>query len=909
MRKELIHKLLGRVMITLMLCLTACQDDDFGLRCDTDCVFTVSATTKFSGVESRAIFDETNNKHVQINNYALLLFSKKATDGTLIFADDLGSDLSSPKTVPIPITEEFAGGTKYFAVLLGNATKDELAAEGVTLDSKLEVLYGATFSVNSTDNKPNPEDAENFTWSGYAEVSKDDTSIKFTLNPNVAKVTANITNNSGSNEPTHLVNVQVRNVASKIRYAQNALSKAGIFSSTDNSTGDMGFIDYVMDELDLSDGNTTTATISWYVPHNELYETTSSGTRDKRADANATYIEVSGVRSTDHLTTAYRIYPGITEEGTEYANLKNYYVKADYQYNLNITINDDGLTYSGDNNVSNKAGAVAKNLVKLPSNANCHMINPNFSRTADGYPVYELPIDRINECWGTDGQIPYSEMALQEGDNWTMDVIWQDISTQVITFCDKDGTGSSNTYSGTGLKPAYFKIVPSSVTDSHYGNILVGVRKTDSDDYLWSWHLWVTDYNPDIAEPFVPGTYTYLRESTGATGINGNVQHWNHTQSFYWGTTNFLSGAIWNSGGLYGNSWIMDRNLGAVKSKTWLNGIKTYGLYYQWGSKNPYPHASYRYQTGSSVPTSNAGAKGNNTLKGLYTINGTATYYIVDASNLSDLRKVQDVTKSPNVLYAVDNAQLYDDSYTGRNHIWASPKEISNKEKSLFDPCPPGWTVPVYDIVDFLTYSPGSYGLNKGSADEVAGWLGWYSESREQDFLNANYCTLIVNREYEDNATYGQKDFAYAALLYKDSSSTIKIYRTDFPIQGVLCEHDEGISDNKKVMMWFSEPSIQSGKEDLGDAIIICTNNDDTNGTAPTSSHFTGNTYREKLGKDKKQYLQEMDTEHVTYYDNVGFSDIWSGRISRVPYNKSRGQNVRCIQLPQKETLKYYNKD
>ena len=76
-------------------------------------------------------------------------------------------------------------------------------------------------------------------------------------------------------------------------------------------------------------------------------------------------------------------------------------VLPDKIYNVSLTISNDGLTFDVNTGVNkpDKPSSVA-NLVKLPSNANCHMINPNFSKTASGYPVYELPINRIDECWG-----------------------------------------------------------------------------------------------------------------------------------------------------------------------------------------------------------------------------------------------------------------------------------------------------------------------------------------------------------------------------------------------------------------------------------------------------------------------------------------------------------------------------
>ena len=862
--------------------LTACFDDEFDIAGGGDLTLKVTATTSFSGEEARAILDESQS--VNISNYCLLVFDKKAADGNLIFAADLTSSDLSSTTYSIP-------NSSQFAMLLGNVTLSQL---GLSVGSStVSSLYSAMADVNAGDNNFN--DASRFTWSDCLDVSTTTTALAFNLKPNVAKVIVNVTNSSpatGTTESVQLLNLQVRNVMNKVRYAQNALNDAGLFVADDNKKGDPSVMDYNREAV-----NGTTASSVWYVPVNMC----GTGNRTSNIPSEATYIEVTGVRGVDHLSTAYRIYLGVKSGSESYNDMTNFDVLPDKIYNVSLTISNDGLTFDVNTGVNkpDKPSSVA-NLVKLPSNANCHMINPNFSKTASGYPVYELPINRIDECWGPSGQIPDASMRIGDNEEWTMDVIWQDINARVIQFCDKDGNNAGDSYSGKGYTPAYFKIYPGTVTSSHYGNILVGVKKKGSSDYLWSWHLWVTDYNPDVAAPYSSGTY--IRESTGANGINGAVHHYHHLQSFYWGTSKFLSGAIWDSG-IYKNAWIMDRNLGAIDTKTWINTRKTYGLYYQWGSKNPFPHASYKF-INSSGTTSNGAAKGGNTLKGLYTINGsTTTTFTIDASAQSTLKTVQEVAKKPNVLYGINLNQLYKYSSgydeSDRNNIWASPVSITNRQKSIFDPCPPGWTVPSYEVVDFLTYSPGN---TAHGADEISIYQGWYLNSGAYDELRPTFTVWRLN---DYSLTYTQQDFAVATMLTSASTA----YHAIFPVQGVISAYDEGISSTQKAMMWFSQSSVISSEKEKGEAIAIFSYAGATNGLYTATD--SGNTYRglNSGATLRAQYIQEIYTgdgskawEGVTYYD------VWNGRMCHNPYYKSRGQNVRCIQLPDKETLKYYNK-
>ena len=108
-------------------------------------------------------------------------------------------------------------------------------------------------------------------------------------------------------------------------------------------------------------------------------------------------------------------------------------------------------------------------------------------------------------------------------------VLWETLNTDnmvevgdVITDVAFDGTYI------TFRTPA--ELVP--------GNALVAVRD-DEDKILWSWHLWVTDQNP---------------ESAAIACDNGYM--------------------------------IMDRNLGALTND--INDVRSFGLFYQWGRKDPF---------------------------------------------------------------------------------------------------------------------------------------------------------------------------------------------------------------------------------------------------------------------------------------------------------------------------------
>jgi hypothetical protein len=82
------------------------------------------------------------------------------------------------------------------------------------------------------------------------------------------------------------------------------------------------------------------------------------------------------------------------------------------------------------------------------------------------------------------------------------------------------------------------------------GNAVVAI-KNSSDDIVWSYHIWVTDYNPNDTD------LQYINE----------YEYDNNEYSFTF----------------------MDRNLGASAAGSKYSELANAGLFYQWGRKDPFP--------------------------------------------------------------------------------------------------------------------------------------------------------------------------------------------------------------------------------------------------------------------------------------------------------------------------------
>lgn len=891
---KIINAIIALVSIGLFV---ACEDDQSYNENGVGREFTIGADTQFSGVESRAIFE---SGEVNITNYVFLLYGydENVREATLLFSNEY---TSLPVVERLPLPNE---GEKYHAIMIANTTVAQLESLGITANSTLEKLFSATFDINTTDNKPT--NAQKFTWSGYKEVLPDTRHLHFSLNPNLAKITVSVKNSTGETselvDDIQIVNIQVRNVPNKARFAQNALSKAGFFTTADNATGVTDYIDYEIESLKLAKGASTTTPLKWYMPHNEA----GNGTRPNNPAANATYIEVDGIRRLDFMDTAYKVYPGTDEEGvTSYVNLKNFNVKADYQYNFSMNITDDGLKYDGNNNVTDKTTATTGvDKVKLPYNSNCYMIHPLGSRSTNG-TLYELPINRINEYWGSTYGINDASMQVDANTQWEAYVIWQDINKRAIYFADKDGNvnTTSTVYSGTGVTPIYFKLAnQSSVNTSQtYGNILIGVRKKGSTTCLWSWHLWITDYNPDAALPYsvaknVKSSTTNAMFQYGGNidlqHVNiGNVQHYTNNKFAYW--ANFTtSHAAWNTaGGIYYNCWIMDRNIGAQDVNGWDADMTTdfartqgFGLYYQFGRKDPFPYSQYNKDGVTTSVTAD---------RKVYNINGTAILWNYSSSTTT--RTIKEGIQNPNMFYATG----VDWCKASNANVWNHPKTISRRSKSVFDPCPPGWCIPTFDAFEFFTFNPSysNFAKNSYGHNYIYGYYNNY------DYGNSDKLCPCLNVFLATNSANGSiyynspKNTTHVVLWSTGVSpaATQSLYIV-YPLQGVLSAYDNGFSNFSKNCLWLSEPFVN----DSGAGGLIEFN------VFSGGYLLYGKTTANGDGSTRTQTITSTSVTNNVESSGKGYFNIYPGAASHVGYVRSRGQNIRCIQVPDGDTPKFY---
>ena len=366
--------------------------------------------------------------------------------------------------------------------------------------------------------------------------------------------------------------------------------------------------------------------------------------------------------------------------GSNLASDCNLLPNTDYSYEFEITGAGDYVTDSRVDNLH------MQDFTQSPL-ANSYIINPPAMEGV--WKHVRIPVRRVYDFWNiTDGYEKVAGNALDAGSfGWQAEIIRSTVElVEDVNFkwIKRNGTDYTD----------YFEFA---ITAGMEGNFILGVHRfTDAgrtlldDVFLWSWHMWVTDYNPSA-------TLSLLTPE-----VDGDGNEARYVYDVLGGQVNRFSGAIWKTGGALEGQFMMDRNLGAL-SQTERHGPGT--LYYQWGRKDPFMYASSMNQ----APT-----------KGVVIYNRYNDALEFPFRTLAQLQAIGSETDL--VRYAVYHPDTYlliaewtnsdIDDYAGIKYIvsgnWRDPKLGSSKTpdlraKSIFDPCPPGWKVPAQGSMTFPT--------------------------------------------------------------------------------------------------------------------------------------------------------------------------------------------------------------
>ncbi|MDR1003954.1 MAG: fibrobacter succinogenes major paralogous domain-containing protein, partial [Prevotellaceae bacterium] len=389
---------------------------------------------------------------------------------------------------------------------------------------------------------------------------------------------------------------------------------------------------------------------------------------------------------------------------------------------------DSGITATlGDWDTSTTADVVGT----PPPGSNCYMIHPRSDRAV----TLDVPLDRINEYWGgtadgygSAGGAPNSSPnCLKPGDGWTASVLWTDLTG----ITDANLIKASNSY----FTRDYFTVsVPANCPD---GNFVVAVKNA-SGTILWSWHIWVTQYNPDEYD----GTGWAVKTSYPVTG----------------GQVDSYAGDLWQSGGALYQKVMMDRDLGAIEGSTPTSAGASETargqLYYQFGRKDPFP----------------ASLDGTSTLQS----DGSGAFPTPVAGYTTIAASVQ----TPTTFYT--SSDNWTNEATGIDYLWQDPNvPKTSGAKSVYDPCPAGWRLPLYGVWSDFSTSTGQGTTPVGITYATANSSVFYAAVGAYDYsLGGGLCDIGKSGYYwsatpdsEHHIGYGMFLWFYSWVVNLDSST------------------------------------------------------------------------------------------------------------------------------------------
>lgn len=412
-------------------------------------------------------------------------------------------------------------------------------------------------------------------------------------------------------------------------------------------------------EIDMSKGNS----YSCWIPANVRGESPAANSDLQRTKANApkgsSFLNFVAVNTTDPKKKLdYRVYIGGKTSSDFSLNNNTEYSYAVSFSHTGIPTNDKRVTYI------DPVPASENNDNPVPT-ANCFMVAPGGGFCFDPLAYQSDGTEKTNETlkgWCQGGGIVKVKLLWQtkeDGDigEPVMGIVNSaEDHTNIVDIKRTDGKAvGQNPVTDKGQCRIYCRVAPGTT-----GGSGVIAAYDSSDNILWSWHVWVTDYHPD------------------ATG-NVDVQEPLTKRKLKF---------------TYGNHPdqrpMMDRNLGAMagyaKAPTLdVEKFKAHGFQYQWGRKDPYP-SSY---SNKPIKTVNLPAKITEPIVGIMSLYGSdGVKFLPFDPSYNGRAGYQMAYRNPLTAYKPSGSQYWftDDVTSSISGAWATVKTVH-------DPCPAGWRV------------------------------------------------------------------------------------------------------------------------------------------------------------------------------------------------------------------------
>ena len=520
---------------------------------------------------------------------------------------------------------------------------------------------------------------------GYTTIEAGATKVEVDLKRMVAKIDFTITVDASAPDELNLTlkSAQLEYVSNQTTFKAPTAGSDRVqpAAAEDNFFGkDAEFVYGTAATINVTKSTAGGATLTWYVPENLAGQESSIGDKPKlkgpdKAPAYSTRIVVKGTatyKGAPNTDVSFYIYPGANAT-------TDFNIERNKVYSISSNIKNIN---TADNRVQ------VHDFIDLSSTddskcSNCYMIHEKGK--------YKFRCDIMgNGALVTSSGITSATLTPA---GYTAKVIWS--STDGV---NKNGTDNNEDVI-KNVKIEDNKYITFETPDTFVeGNAVIALyASASSTTALWSWHIWSTAYDPE--------TYYDLYTTTNRSVAGQKA--WEDVMRCNLGAIGYTDGTTDPS----------DVN-------------KIYGLYYQWGRKDPF------LRNGSNSDVSSGPTTATNAFQ------------------------------HPETFYTV-NASPYD-WYSGQNpNLWGNANTIGTPNtdrgiKTMFDPCPVGWKVAPQDLWNnglggswsspYWTFAKnvgdrsgvkyiaaGLLGCASGALDGTTNGYYWSSSPYASGYTNAGY--------------------------------------------------------------------------------------------------------------------------------------------------------------------------
>lgn len=290
------------------------------------------------------------------------------------------------------------------------------------------------------------------------------------------------------------------------------------------------------------------------------------------------------------------------------------------------------------------------------------------------------------------------------------EVIWQDVSGLVSSPSIMSGTGATSTVSGTTVYWLKFQVPDDPNPNGHriqQGNAIIAV-KNSSEDVTWSYHIWVTSYNPENALlGWVTTAGAYYQQDAVSVYLRLRQK----------------------DGDNYLDNYAVLPVVVPAGNPTSPSVSNGYAPYYQWGRKDPIMPGVTIYN-GNGQKTFSTFTHNNLVTSNEY----GAPYYYYSILHPGDF--IQNTSSSSTAtryfLGGTDSSMNY---WCAERYGTGTPS-ASTVNKTIFDPCPAGYSVPYENY-----FNNNSFGFIPSTGTNFGYRVHRVYVSRASDFENSGAIT------------------------------------------------------------------------------------------------------------------------------------------------------------------------